>query len=129
MRYINISFPFRTGTRGLFLEDDGSTASAVKSNLLHLLLTNKGERIYFPRFGANLRKHLFEPNDQKNADDVRREIAEAVKDAMPEVTVTGLKFERQGRDLLVSIPYTYQDGVLTRTDTIFLNFGGSPEPA
>ena len=39
-----------------------SNREQVKSNLLNYILTNKGERLYRPEFGTNIRKKLFEPN-------------------------------------------------------------------
>ena len=34
---------------------------AIRADLLHLLLTNKGERLYLPDFGSDLKKYIFEP--------------------------------------------------------------------
>lgn len=39
-----------------------STKEQIKSNLLNFILTNKGERLYRPNFGTDIRKKLFEPN-------------------------------------------------------------------
>ena len=32
---------------------------AIRADLLHLLLTNKGERLYLPEFGSDLKKFIF----------------------------------------------------------------------
>lgn len=39
-----------------------SNKEQIKSNLLNFILTNKGERLYRPNFGTDIRKKLFEPN-------------------------------------------------------------------
>ena len=39
-----------------------SLKDQIKSNLLNFILTNKGERLYRPNFGTDIRKKLFEPN-------------------------------------------------------------------
>jgi hypothetical protein len=39
-----------------------SNREQIKSNLLNYILTNKGERLYRPEFGTDIRKKLFEPN-------------------------------------------------------------------
>ena len=54
---IGVSLPFN-GPSGPF-NKTYSTKDQTKSNLLNLLLTNKGERIFNPQFGADLRKTLF----------------------------------------------------------------------
>ena len=54
---IGISLPFNgpTGFNSTF-----DTATQLKSNLIAFLLTNKGERVLNPTFGANLRELIFE---------------------------------------------------------------------
>ena len=55
---IGVSLPFN-GPAGPF-NSTYSTKDQIKSNLINLLLTNKGERIMNPEFGADLGKALFE---------------------------------------------------------------------
>ena len=54
--YINIQFPFQDDPEGKFVKMNTDAKQAIKSDLVHLLLTNKGERLYLPSFGANLRR-------------------------------------------------------------------------
>ena len=39
-----------------------TTKEQVKSNLINYILTNKGERLFDPEFGGDLRATLFEPD-------------------------------------------------------------------
>ena len=39
-----------------------TTKEQVKSNLINYILTNKGERLFDPTFGGDLRASLFEPD-------------------------------------------------------------------
>ncbi len=56
----HLAFPFRIGT-------DGRTAAPaddfdhLRDELLQLLLTSPGERLFLPEFGAGLRRLVFEP--------------------------------------------------------------------
>jgi len=52
---IGISLPF-SGPSGPF-NKTYSTADQIKSNLINLLLTDKGERVFNPDFGVDLKKH------------------------------------------------------------------------
>ena len=54
---IGVSLPFNA--KGVF-NKTYSTKEQIKSNLINLLLTDKGERIMNPEFGADLRRSLFE---------------------------------------------------------------------
>ena len=67
-RYINIDFPFSDSPKGYYFKLNDNDRDAIKSDLLHLLLTNKGERLYMPDFGSDLRKYIFEPNDSITQD-------------------------------------------------------------
>ena len=60
--FINIRFPFFDSEEGYFLDMNKRNKKAIKSDLMHLLMTNKGERFYSPEFGTNLKQYLFEPN-------------------------------------------------------------------
>ena len=62
-KFINIAFPFQESKRGFFVELNNSDKHAIKSDLMHLILTRKGERLYMPEFGTDLLKFIFEPND------------------------------------------------------------------
>ena len=55
---IGVSLPFN-GPAGPF-NSTYSTKDQTKSNLINLLLTNKGERIMNPEFGCDLSTALFE---------------------------------------------------------------------
>ena len=47
------------------------TRDQIKANLVNYLLTNRGERIFNPNFGANLRALLFEQIDDLTTDSLR----------------------------------------------------------
>ena len=74
-KYINIRFPFQKSDEGQYLQLNKTTKEAIKSDLLHLLLTNKGDRLYMPDFGTNLYKYVFEQNDSISHSEIKREIS------------------------------------------------------
>lgn len=56
---VGISLPFDSSN---VFPTTLSTREQIKSNILNFVLTNKGERLFRPEFGTNIRKSLFEPN-------------------------------------------------------------------
>lgn len=71
-----ISFPFALATGSLgYLEVTSDVASAIRSNLNSLLLTNWGERVMHFDFGCNMREFLFEPATEQ----LRNRIADRVR--------------------------------------------------
>lgn len=125
MAYLNIKFPLETSPKGDFLNDDRSTAEAIRSNLILLLLSDKGERFYFPSWGANLRRHIFEPSDGVTMDEIRQTINDSVRKFLPDVTITDLEIVDasnfgEAKDVKITYSATLGDG-LRINDVIFLD--------
>lgn len=121
MSTINISFPFEDSSEGEYLKLSKTSKDALKSDFLHLILTQKGERFYLPDFGTNLRKLLFEPNDSITMNDVKEEINTALIKYLPKLQVDEIKTtinSEDGRRLDVLILYTITDGVFTEREEL-----------
>lgn len=121
--YINIQFPFQDDPDGKFLKMNQDAKRAIKADLVHLLLTNKGERLYLPDFGANLRQYLFEPNDDIAANAIRNEINSAIKTFIPNLNVTQLtvtKSENNEHAVVVRIDYLVTVSALQSADFVEL---------
>jgi phage baseplate assembly protein W len=56
----HLAFPFRIGTDGRTAAPV-SDAEHVRDELLQLLLTSPGERLFLPPFGGGVRRLVFEP--------------------------------------------------------------------
>ena len=57
----HLAFPFRIGERRPHRGTPASDADHVRDELLQLLLTSPGERLFLPEFGGGVRKLVFEP--------------------------------------------------------------------
>ncbi len=100
---INIKFPFKDSVKGFFLDTNKTSTDAIKSDILHVLLTQKGQRMYNPKFGTNLYQYLFEPNDTITLQDVKDEANSSLKYCMPNIQITKLEAESQETSILLSI--------------------------
>jgi phage baseplate assembly protein W len=121
--FINIRFPFYDSEKGYFLDMTKTNKRAIKSSLMHLLLTNKGERLYSPDFGTDLKRFLFEPNIVSVQDDIRGEIQKAIDNFIPNLQVDRLDVEPiEGKDhsVIVKLEYTVTNSTFTETDFITL---------
>jgi len=123
--FINIDFPFSDDPKGKYLFLNNISQKAIKANLLHLLLTNKGERLYLPDFGANLRQYIFEPNDGITHGKIIEEIQTAIDKYIPNLRIDTLDIEggiegeiRNEHHALVTIEYTVTDGAFESSETI-----------
>ena len=130
MNTINIKFPLEDDnvTNRLF-KMNSVTKDALTSNLILLLLTEKGERYYEPDYGVNIRKYLFEPKDGVTQSDIEEEIRQTVKLFIPQLTISSVKFfsdtDDVGDDLgdnqiNILVEFKYSEDVFSETGSITL---------
>ena len=122
-KFINIAFPFKESNRGDFILLNNEDSKAIKSYLMHLILTKKGERLYMPDFGTNLLKYIFEPNDTLTRNDIKNEITETVKKYLPNLQINEVSVEQSERSehaAKVRIDYTVTEGVFQETNFIII---------
>ena len=122
--YININYPFKDSLKGFFLDLTQTDAKAIKADLLHLLLTRKGQRLYNPEFGTRLLEYIYEPYDELTFSEVREEIDTAVKTYLPQVNLDNLTVEPSPLSeyaVLVTIEYTITDNVFELSEIIQIN--------
>lgn len=123
-KYLNIQFPFKDSPEGFFLNLNYTDSKAIVSDLMHLLLTNQGERLYNPNFGTNLRKFIFEQNDGKTRVDIKNHVQEAVKKYIPNLVINDVLVEESELSeylVTIKIDYTITDDVFEESDIIIIN--------
>jgi phage baseplate assembly protein W len=123
-KYININYPFKDSHKGFFLDLNADDNSAIKADLMHLILTRKGQRLYNPDFGTDLLKYIFEPEDGLILSNIKEEIKTAVKKYLPKLNITQILVEQSSESeyaAVVRIDYTITDDVFTTSDYVIIN--------
>jgi len=69
-----------------------TTRDQIKANLINYLLTNKGERVFNPNFGADLRNLLFDGIEDTTTDELTFRIQNDINLYFPQVNVREIKF-------------------------------------
>jgi len=123
-RYINIDFPFKDSNKGFYLNLNQTDRDAIRADLLHLLLTNKGERLYLPDFGSDLKKYIFEPNDEITHDEIRENLNDTIKKYIPNLIINNIIFKNNDIEeaIVVEITFTVTEDSFSSTDTVTLTF-------
>ena len=123
-RYINIDFPFRDSSDGFYFKMNKTDKDAIRADLLHLLLTNKGERLYLPEFGSDLKKFIFEPNDEITQEEIKDNLNQTITRFIPNLLINDISFRNDAIEelIIVELTYTVTEGTFTSTDTITLTF-------
>jgi len=123
-KLININYPFKNSQQGYYLDMNETNSAAIKSDLMHLLLTRKGERLYMPEFGTDLLKFIFDPYDNKTITDLKMEISDTVKKFIPNLTINNIIVEESDLSeyaATVKIDYTITNGVFVENEIITIN--------
>jgi phage baseplate assembly protein W len=128
----NIKFPLNDDlSKNTYFLMTQVTKEALSSDLLLLLLTQKGERYYEPNYGTNLLKYIFEQNDNITAKDIEEEIKNTVSEYIPNLKINGMKFNWNYDDdghpisenqLNITISFTYSEDTFSETGELELNF-------
>lgn len=123
-KYININYPFKDSKKGFFLDLTEEDNQAIKADLLHLILTRRGQRLYNPDFGTDLLRFIFEPNDSLTEEGIKDEIRTVVKRFLPNLKLNEIEITESPESeyaAVVSISYTITDGVFESSDMLKIN--------
>lgn len=110
--------------------DDGYSLTktleqVATQNLIHLLLTNPGERIMDPEFGVGLKRYLFEMNTQEIDIDMQSKINSQVSKYLSYLKIQNIQFQRsETNENLINLKIIYSilpTGELFSTDLAVSN--------
>lgn len=122
-KYININYPFKDSGKGFFLDLNDDENQAIKADLLHLILTRRGQRLYKPDFGTDLLKFIFEPEDGMTLAGIKEEVTNVVKKYLPQLDIGDMTIEESTEDeyaAVLTIKYTINDGIFQTSDLVIV---------
>ena len=93
----------------------------IKSLLIHVVFTPKGQRIRDPEFGTNLIRFLYEPNENETWESIKNEVIDVVSKYIGGIMIdeiTVLPSDEERRDVLVRLDYTINNGFQKETDSL-----------
>lgn len=120
---VGVSLPFN-GTTGF--NSTYTTANQLKTNILSFLLTNKGERLYRPNFGANLRSLIFEQQNNFTLDQLNSIITSQVETTFPGVSVLNVDIDSQPDLNTINVSVSYGVANTNIQDQLTLAFNDIP---
>jgi phage baseplate assembly protein W len=105
----HLAFPFRIGTDGRSVAP-ANLDEHVRGEILQLLLTNAGERPFLPSLGGNLRRLVFQGNDEITAGLAKSNISQALSYWLGHrVKVLSLNVDNQNATLAIDLSYQVID--------------------
>jgi len=116
---IGVNIPF--STPGVF-QPNYQTKDAIKNNLINYFLTNPGERIENPLFGAGLRKYIFTQIENENLDFIQEDIQQKIDENFTNIKVEDIEVFQSVNENTIQINLTYSIPNTGINDTLELNF-------
>ena len=121
-QYFGISYPFTSdGFQNFYLDANSSVKEKVRSQLMHIVFTPKGQRIRNPEFGTDLIKFIFEPNDKITWESVKNEVTESVKRWATNISINDIqivKNEENESEIYVRLDYSVSEGNKVTNDSV-----------
>ena len=121
-QYFGIKYPFKyEGFQNFYIDANSSIKEKVRSQLMHIVFTPKGQRIRNPEFGTDLIKFIFEPNDKITWESVKNEVTESVKRWATNISLNNIqivKNEENESEIYVRLDYSVSEGNKVTNDSV-----------
>lgn len=117
-----IRYPFTAeNLDNVYLDTNNSYANSIKSQVVHVIFTPKGQKLRDPDFGTNLIDYVFGPKDSETLTNLKNEITNQVNKYVPAVRFKDIEIyedEKSDNGIIVIISYTITVGNKTEEATV-----------
>jgi phage baseplate assembly protein W len=98
------------------------TKDAIKNNLVNFLLTNPGERIENPTFGAGVRDYIFTQIETENFEYIKEDLQDKISTNFPDIRLEDVEVFQDVNENTIQIRIAYSIPNTNINDTLELNF-------
>ena len=113
-QYFGIRYPITaTDYQHFYVDLNNSLQGKVRSQLMHVIFTPKGQRLRSPEFGTDLIKYIFDPNDTTTWESVTTEVRESVSRWVNNVKIDDIQIVKNvdnDLEIYVRVDYTVISG-------------------
>jgi len=121
-QFFGVKYPFLDDNeRHFYVAANETIADKVKSQLMHIVFTPKGQRIRNPEFGTDLIKFIFDQNDGTTWEAVKMEVSESVTRWSNNLSlrdISVVKNEEDESQIFVRLDYSVTEGNKVTNDSI-----------
>lgn len=119
-----IKYPFTLENDDeLYMDLNMTQEESLKSRLLHVIFTPKGQRLRNPDFGTDLIRYIHEPADETTFERLRTDITQQVYKYVPDVSFKDIAIyndDNSDNGKIVIIHYTIKKGMVEIEQTAAL---------
>ena len=117
-----IKYPFtHDDFQNFFVDANITEKDKVRSQIMHVIFTPKGQRIRNPEFGTDLIKYIFSPSDSESWESVKNEITSSIQRYVPNVTLNDIRVvqsDDERAEIFVRMDYSVKEGNRIVKDSI-----------
>jgi len=121
-QYFNLKYPFTTNDyQNFFVDVNMSEKDKIRSQIMHVIFTPKGQRIRNPEFGTDLIKYIFDQNDSATWESIKNEISSSVQRYVPGCSLNDIRVvqsDDERAEIFVRIDYSVREGNKITNDSI-----------
>ena len=121
-QFFGVKYPFLDDNeRHFYVAANETVADKVKSQLMHIVFTPKGQRIRNPEFGTDLIKFIFDQNDGTTWEAVKMEVSESVTRWSNNLSlrdISVVKSEEDESQIFVRLDYSVTEGNKVTNDSL-----------
>lgn len=108
-----IKYPFTSDNdNGTYIDLNESFGDGIKSQILHVLFTPKGQKLRDPDFGTDVIKYIFSPSDTITFNSLKSDISEQISKYVPSVVFRDISIYKDEEDgnIVVMVEYGVSKG-------------------
>lgn len=108
-----IKYPFTSDNdNGTYIDLNDSFGDGIKSQILHVLFTPKGQKLRDPDFGTDVIKYIFSPSDTITFNSLKSDISEQISKYVPSVVFRDISIYKDEEDgnIVVMVEYGVSKG-------------------
>lgn len=122
-QFYGIKYPFsEESDRLTFFDMNETKEEGIRSTLMHIIFTPKGQRLRHPNFGTDLIRYIFEPNDNETWSSIKEEIRKQVSLYLPQVSFDDINIIQKSEEensIYVEVDYSVEfNGKITKNKTL-----------
>ena len=123
-QFYGVKFPFTNNdVENYYVDLNSKPSDKVKSILMHVVFTPKGQKIRDPEFGTDLIKYIFQPNDSISWDGIKSEVSNIVSKYVNGVTLKNIEImqnENNLGEIYVRLDYSVSNFQSTINDSLIV---------
>ena len=121
-QFYGVKYPFvAEDVENYFIDVNKTLKDKVRSLIMHIIFTPKGQKLRDPEFGTDLIRYIFEPNDNVSWEGIKTEISESISKYINGVVINNISVvqnDSESAEIYVRLDYSVSDGINVVEDSI-----------